>query len=928
MADEENPASSASSREAANSPRPAESVEPVSASNSKNHGRSISQEQSRAFKNLVELVQAHRVAVKGDNEHDPSGAFRRLVNRRNMPEYYEVIKEPMALSTIKKKFLNRQYTSVPEVVRDFALITHNAQIYNRPNSGVYKDALEVKSFVEAELEKLVEEELITREQATFPDLGEIPYATPEPDPVSEEEDEEEEEDDEDEEPEDSDDEKAKRGRRRGRRSSIPKRNRSKDDGDKKDDQDARKRRGRPPRVDTPMEARIKAILKGIRKFKSSQGYLKVANFEKLPDKSTEAAYYATIKEPIAIDLIKKKSKRKKYESVEHFMRDMDLMFNNAKLYNEDDSEIFKDAVDLQKEAHKLAEEEKAKPDSEYLMEDGRMPLPDGILHNGELFRIGDWVHIQNPNDVTKPIVAQVYRTWQDTENQKWVNACWYYRPEQTVHRFDKHFFPSEVVKTGQYTDHRIDEVVDRCFVMFHTRFNRGRPRGLDPTKEVYVCEARYNEQQYKLNKIKTWASCLPDEVREKDYEMELFDVPKKIKKLPSPIKHLLKDDQKETDDLPEPTWGAPNAPPIIGAVHRRPRDENDSPPPEPTPPPPPTPPPAPVRQASSNMASSMSRPPLNSTGDINGRTSSSNLGGPSPSPQPSASAAQSSTPYNRPSASPAPSSLQRRDNYSSPQGRYTPQSSSQQNFHQAPPPPPQYTGSTSSQPYSAMPRSSMPQPPSYPVNAPRSHEAFVLPDTANASIPPNIRAQFQQDDQGRILFFTTPPLDILPPTKPGQALGHTPSYLVAQDKREQAISEDRKRKFLEKARAAEERDRTKRARVAAAASYASHAANGEAEQEEEGEEGDIASQLEALKSKALQVLVSQIQRGTQDFYEAEYGEKAADVQAVDDERYKERQVLWEEQERDWKRVLKSSERVDVTGLRGSGVFKDDYDARY
>jgi chromatin structure-remodeling complex subunit RSC1/2 len=187
--------------------------------------------------------------------------------------------------------------------------------------------------------------------------------------------------------------------------------------------------------------------------------------------------------------------------------------------------------------------------------------------------LGDWVHIQNPNDLTKPIVAQIYRTYQDQDGAKWVNACWYYRPEQTVHRFDKHFFENEVVKTGQYRDHPIDEIVDRCFVMFFTRFNKGRPRGFPEDKEVYVCEARYNEEKHKINKIKTWASCLPDEVRDKDYEMDLFDVPKKLKKVPSPIKYLFKEgEQKETDDLPKPVWGAPNAPPKIGAVHCRPRD--------------------------------------------------------------------------------------------------------------------------------------------------------------------------------------------------------------------------------------------------------------------------------------------------------------------------------------------------------------------
>lgn len=323
-----------------------------------------------------------------------------------------------------------------------------------------------------------------------------------------------------------------------------------------------------------MEARIKAVLKGIRKLKGPGSQLKVRHFERLPDKATYPDYYMEIREPIAIDIIKRKSKRKKYNSVDHFMRDMDLMFNNAKAYNQPESQIYKDAVDLQLEARKLAEHEKKKPDSEYLMEDGRLPLPDGILHKSELWKVGDWVHIQNPNDVTKPIVAQIYRTWQDSEGEKWINACWYYRPEQTVHHFEKHFYPNEVVKTGQYRDHRVEEIVDRCFVMFFTRYNRGRPRGLPPDKDVYVCEARYNEEKHKLNKIKTWASCLPDEVREKDYEMDLFDAPRRIKKIPSPIKHLLKSDAKETDDLPKPTWGADNAPPVVGAVHRRPRDEN------------------------------------------------------------------------------------------------------------------------------------------------------------------------------------------------------------------------------------------------------------------------------------------------------------------------------------------------------------------
>ena len=415
----------------------------------------------------------------------------------------------------------------------------------------------------------------------LPDLGEIPEVedSPPPDPDDEdaepeEEEEEEEEGEEDEEEEDTDDDRPRRNRKRNRRSSAGKRDGKADDGGK-EDPDSQKKRGRPPKVHTPMEARINTLLKGLRKFKNTAGDLKILPFEKLPDKTQMPEYYQEIKNPIAMDLIKRKAKRKKYHSVDQALKDLELMFNNAISYNLETSQVYKDAIDLQKEARSLAEAEKKKPDSDFVDEDGRLPLAQ-ILYNNEIWKVGDWIHLSNPNDVTKPIVAQIYRTWQDPEGQKWINACWYYRPEQTVHRYEKHFYDNEVVKTGQYRDHKIEEVVDRCFVMFFTRYNKGRPRGFPPDKEVYVCEARYNEEKFKLNKIKTWASCVPDEVREKDYEMDLFDAPRKMKKVPSPIKHLLREDAKEDDPLPKPTWGAPNAPPIVGAVHKRPRESNVS----------------------------------------------------------------------------------------------------------------------------------------------------------------------------------------------------------------------------------------------------------------------------------------------------------------------------------------------------------------
>lgn len=217
-----------------------------------------------------------------------------------------MIKEPVALSTLKAKLLIREYKNFTEFVRDCALIPHNAQTYNRPEAGAYQDAIVIRDLMQKEFQQLVEQNIISADVAILPDLGEIPPASPRPLDEEEEDDEEDDDDDEDDDIDDSDDDGGKRKKKRGPRSlaAIVKRDGgSKDDG-QKGDVDLRKRRGRPPRVDTPMEARIKAVLKGIRKHKSEAGQIMIHQFEKLPDKATMPEYYTEVKEPIAIELIK------------------------------------------------------------------------------------------------------------------------------------------------------------------------------------------------------------------------------------------------------------------------------------------------------------------------------------------------------------------------------------------------------------------------------------------------------------------------------------------------------------------------------------------------------------------------------------------------------------------------------------------------
>ncbi|KAI1454643.1 hypothetical protein F4805DRAFT_438903 [Annulohypoxylon moriforme] len=819
---------------------------------------------------VIENTANYLSTYKEDNGYQVALPFQRIPNRRHLPEYHEVIKEPIAFSTIRTKKLKKQYTTFSEFVRDVALISHNAMVYNRPSSEFFQSAVRLREIFKEELQKLVDDGTIKPEEAVLPDLGEIPEAEDSPPPDPEEEEEEDEDDEDDDEDDDSDDDGVRRrGRRGGRRSSTSGRK-----SDMRDD-DSHKKRGRPPKVFTPLEARIHALLKGLRKFKHPNGELLIVPFERLPDKQATPDYFAAIKNPIAMDLIKRKAKRKKYQNVDQALRDLDLMFDNAKQYNEEDSQLYNDAVELQRQAHLLAEQEKAKPDNDFEDEDGRRPLPE-IVHKGEVWRVGDWVHITNPNDLTKPIVAQIYRTWEDKSGQKWVNACWYYRPEQTVHRFEKHFLENEVVKTGQYRDHRIDEVVDRCFVMFVTRYNKGRPRGFPKDKEVYVCEARYNEEKHKLNKIKTWASCVPDEVREKDYEMDLFEVPRKLRKVPSPIKHLLRDDAKPTDALPKPTWGAPNAPPLIGAVHCREREPNESPPPEPTPSPPPA---LPIIDSVRRPSLMQSARPVDSQGDVMmGNTPHFSTIPATPTPTPGHPGVYASPHSFVPRPSPTPVPVPQYANHTAASGHHnfsvqgvqgvhhtahnhgTPQMPQTPHFqaHQ-PHQPPAYNGfppqySTTPipiphqphqphQPHHAPPHQMNSPMPGYDpshrlapsparpsmaatpgpsghaqanaYNPPRPVEVYHLDDALNDKIPAEVREQFLHDEAGRVLFFTQPPLD-----RPHRGLsaesatlGHSVRYLA--DRAREIEDRRAKRKARDELRQAEENKRQEMEKLAA-----------------------------------------------------------------------------------------------------------------
>ena len=196
------------------------------------------------------------------------------------------------------------------------------------------------------------------------------------------------------------------------------------------------------------------------------------------------------------------------------------------------------------------------------------------------------------------------------------------------------------------------------------------------------------------------------------------------------------------------------------------------------------------------------------------------------------------------------------------------------------------------------------------LTAQRAQEVFHLPENANQLIPEDVRNQFQQDANGHVLFWTTPPVDTLSPVKPKSAIAHTARYLADKIRAKRAVREKRKVESLPAEDCEQPQPAAKKAK-------------------QEG--GDaLQDQIEGLTVKAIWKWNDQMQRSTDNNYKSLYGvhweegkkielEKLAKLQA--DERQRQADLKEKEDRRsDWEKCYAA-----VTDPK---IYKDDWDPRY
>lgn len=86
---------------------------------------------------------------------DRQDLFLHHVNRAEVPDYYQVIKDPMCWTAIDTKLEKNEYRRLEDFIRDINLVLDNAMAYNSPETQYHRIAKRIKTNSQEILDNLV-----------------------------------------------------------------------------------------------------------------------------------------------------------------------------------------------------------------------------------------------------------------------------------------------------------------------------------------------------------------------------------------------------------------------------------------------------------------------------------------------------------------------------------------------------------------------------------------------------------------------------------------------------------------------------------------------------------------------------------------------------------------------------------------------------
>ncbi|XP_034725670.1 polybromo 1, like isoform X3 [Etheostoma cragini] len=379
-------------------------------------GESEAESQSSSMEMSNPIFQLYE-AVRGARNNQGqvfSEPFQHLPSRREYPDYFQQIKQPIALQQIRAKMKNGEYETLEQMEADLTLMFENAKRYNMPNSSIYKRAFRLQQILQAKKRELLRRDDEDGDSILSSDAGSIkrkshkknvkknrmktlyaavtearevgtnrrlcdlfmvkPLKKDYPDyykVILE--------------PMDlktiehnvrneryATEEALMEDMRlmfRNARHYNEEGSQVYNDADilEKILKDKRKELGPLPEEDvgspklklrksgvspkkskylTPLQQRLNELYDAVRNFTDRRGRRLSTIFLRLPSRAELPDYYATIKRPIDMERLRSHMAAGRYQDVEALVEDFALMFNNACIYNEPESLIYRDALVL------------------------------------------------------------------------------------------------------------------------------------------------------------------------------------------------------------------------------------------------------------------------------------------------------------------------------------------------------------------------------------------------------------------------------------------------------------------------------------------------------------------------------------------------------------------------------------------------------
>ncbi|XP_071960980.1 protein polybromo-1-like isoform X2 [Antedon mediterranea] len=406
--------------------------------------------------------------------------FIRLPSKNEYPEYYQVIKKPIDMQRIQQRMNGKQYETIDDMVNDFLLLFDNACKFNEPDSWIYKDAL------------TLQRELIrARRELTGDEVSGV------------------------------------------------------------------------PEVMSMVREILTSLFVSVANHQDEEGRCYSDSLAEIPmeKKEGEEAVEETAQddqsqtsEPkqkpapaLDLDTLRKFLDRRCFRRLDRFQDGMFEIFERARQLSRTDSQLYEDVVELQKffitirdeickngeillspalsYTHRhlqnaLDKEKKEKlpnelkEDAEKKEEEGKQEEevikageegdPDGLVVQGQTYRIGDFIYVEPSEKNLKPHIVCIERVWQDEDGENWLHGNWYLRPPETFHLATRKFLEKEVFKSDYYNKVKFTKVIGRCFVMFVKDYFKTKPESF-PEADIYVCESRYSAKAKAFKKIKIWS---------------------------------------------------------------------------------------------------------------------------------------------------------------------------------------------------------------------------------------------------------------------------------------------------------------------------------------------------------------------------------------------------------------------------------------